>query len=608
MFKPLFLAIICLNRVLGIDRSISKKISSGYTLALGTAVLGISCGLLGSYCYAQPARLQAKQMRQQKQLLSDFNNRLLNIQIHPLRLLAIAGESRIWMQYEINQFRSDFQQINRLLEEIEQLAAGSKQANTQLIGFVNEYHATLISYEEFTSNLWESLNGVNNKSSATVTLATALSSSSASELSKAFEQLSEDLTRLQQETNQNYSYATTQLQKVERLRITIILSSMAVSIGLAIALAMMTSRAIARPIENLTMVARQVTQDNNLQLQAPIQTQDEVSFLAKALNQLVSWAGQYTTELEEARQTLEKRVLERTQALQKSEASLRHKADDLQHTLNELQQAQLQLIQSEKMSSLGQLVAGIAHEINNPVSFIHGNLKHATAYVEEMMTLLDLYQNSYPQPNTAIQIAINEIDLPFLQQDFPKVLQSMQEGSNRIRDIVKSLRIFSRLDESAVKEVDLHMGIDSTLTILSSRLKATLDSPSIHVSRNYGQLPPVECYAGQLNQVFMNILSNAIEALELLPPSGNPTITITTQTLDKNWVVIRITDNGPGIPTMIHSRLFDPFFTTKAVGKGTGLGLSISYQIVTKKHHGYLTCDSTPGQGATFTIKLPVKL
>ena len=599
---------IQLSKALRIDQSISKKIGSGYVLALGTAVMGSSCGLLGGHYYAQPAQMQAEQMLRKKEVLHNFNNRLLSIQTHPLRLLAIAGESRIWLQYETNQFSLELRQLNHLLDQIELLAAESSQPSAQLVELIEEYRVALLAYDQFARSLWNRLNGVDQKQLATETLAAALSSASASRLSTTFEQLSEDLTRLQQAVDQNHNQTTIQLQQVEHLRLTIILGSMAISVGLGVGLAAITSRTIARPIERLTTVARRVTQDNNFQLQAPIQTRDEVSFLATALNQLVSWAGQNTAALEEARQTLEKRVEERTQALQQSEASLRYKAEDLQRTLNELQQTQLQLIQSEKMSSLGQMVAGIAHEINNPVSFIYGNLKYAIRYTEEVMVLLDLYQRSYPNANPEIRAVIEEIDLPFLQQDFPKLMQSMKDGSIRIRDIIKSLRTFSRLDEAAVKQVDLHDGIDSTLTLLNNRLKTQPNSSAIQVVRNFGQLPLIECYAGQLNQVFMNIFSNAIDAFEMAPELTNPTITITSQTIDPDWVAIHITDNGPGIPETVRDRLFDPFFTTKPVGKGTGLGLSISYQVITEKHKGYLGCESTPGQGSKFIIKLPIKL
>ncbi len=577
-----------LSKALGIDQSIYKKISSGYALALGTAVIGISGGLLGGHYYAQPVHLQTEQMQQQKQLLNLFNNYLLNLQNHPSRLLAI-GSSKIWVQYEINEFNVELKQTHDLLDKLEQSAAEASQLNTEIDDLVQDYRVTLQTYEDFVNGLWDGLQNIDDKQVAIETLATAIGSTNATELSTDLELLSEDLTRLQQTVDQNYDQATAQLEQVESLQLIIIFSSMAASIALAVVLAFMTSRAIARPIEQLTTVARRVTEDNDFRLQAPIQTRDEVSLLAQAINQLVSWAGQYTRELETAHQTLEQR------------------ADDLQHALNELKQTQLQLIQSEKMSSLGQMVAGVAHEINNPVSFIHGNLQHALSYTEEIMKLLDLYQSCYPSPDPKIQAIIEDIDLPFLQTDFPKIIRSMGEGTTRICDIVKSLRTFSRLDEAAIKHVDLHTGIESTLIILNNRLKPTANSPAIQVIRNYGSLPMIECYAGQLNQVFMNILSNAIDALETTPHLSNPTITITTAVVEHNWIEVHIADNGSGIPEQARHRLFDPFFTTKPVGKGTGLGLSISYQIVTEAHKGYLTCESTPGKGTCFMIKLPIK-
>jgi two-component system, NtrC family, sensor kinase len=290
----------------------------------------------------------------------------------------------------------------------------------------------------------------------------------------------------------------------------------------------------------------------------------------------------------------------------------------LQQTLKELQQTQTQLVQSEKMSSLGELVAGVAHEINNPVNFIYGNITHADAYIKDLLRILQLYQEYNPNPAPEVEAEAEAVDLNFLTKDLPKLLDSMKIGAKRIREIVLSLRIFSRLDEAEMKSVDIHEGIDSTLMILGHRLKGKSDRPNIDVIKEYGNLPMVECYPGQLNQVFMNILSNAIDALEELlvisheslvknsEQMTSPQIRIRTEVIE-NQVMIRIADNGSGIPSEVRQRIFDPFFTTKAVGVGTGMGLAISYQIITEKHQGTLECFSEPGSGTEFVIAIPLQ-
>lgn len=293
---------------------------------------------------------------------------------------------------------------------------------------------------------------------------------------------------------------------------------------------------------------------------------------------------------------------------------LQQQTNELSMTLHELKQTQMQLIQSEKMSSLGQLVAGVAHEINNPVSFIYGNLSHAARYAQDLLHLVECYQREYRHPSAELATEIEALDLPFLTEDFLKLLESMRVGAERIRSIVQSLRNFSRLDQAESKMVDIHEGIDSTLMILQNRLRPHGDYPAIKVVKEYGALPLVECYAGQLNQVFMNVLSNAIDALEDRCKDYSkqenqdlePTIRIHTQLIDAAWIQVLIADNGSGIRESIVQKIFDPFFTTKPVGKGTGLGMSISYQIITEGHHGRLQCYSTLLRGTEFVIQLPV--
>jgi signal transduction histidine kinase len=316
-------------------------------------------------------------------------------------------------------------------------------------------------------------------------------------------------------------------------------------------------------------------------------------------------------EIQSKKQALLRQVI---YELGESERNLQQKSQELEETLANLKAVQIKMVQAEKMSALGVLVAGVAHEINNPVNFIHGNIAYAEEYIHDLLRLVAAYQVHCPNPAPAVQCMIEEIDLEFLTDDLTKVFGSMRTGTDRIRGIVQSLRTFSRLDEAEVKAIDIHEGIDSTLTILDNRIKARPDHPGIQIVREYGTLPKVECYAGQLNQVFMNILANAIDALEerdfvrsFAEIQANPSlITIRTHQSKLDAIAIHILDNGFGMNETTQSRLFDPFFTTKAVGKGTGLGMSISYDIITERHKGSLYCTSAPGMGTEFIIEIPI--
>lgn len=366
-------------------------------------------------------------------------------------------------------------------------------------------------------------------------------------------------------------------------RTTIILCLCA--LGVAIILGILTSRWIIRPILRINQ-ATQAMASGNLERVVGTTNILELNNLTQSFNHMAE-------QLHFAFIELENRVEERTV--------------ELTNTLKELQRTQAQMIQNEKMSSLGQMVAGVAHEINNPATFIHGNLVHVSSYMQDLLNLIKAYEKknglSYEH-----QELYNDIDVEFIQEDLTKILNSMQAGTLRIKDIVLSLRNFSRLDEAEYKQAQIHEGIDSSLMLLQNRLRQQTKRPEIKVIKEYGQILPIECYASQLNQVFFNILNNAIDALEdsfYKHNSFNLNIWIYTYTKD-NYLIIYFADNGIGISKELISKLFDPFFTTKPVGKGTGLGLSICYQIVVEKHRGKLWCESTPQEGTKFVIELPL--
>ena len=612
--------------------SIAKKIGYGYSIAIGIAVLGTTIGLtLGNY-YQNRAQEELVLADRQQYLLQRLDKEVLKVQAHPQELASVLQDP-IWFKYETSKFSVDVILVKNILSELEAFAdrnyAPISSEEGEIEELVKKYNRTIDSYANFIKSLWYKIEKLNFKKErlreAKLHILDSLAEKRAVRLRIDLERLSETLIRLENTAEWRREQANQELLRAEALRLKIIVTSILGSVALSIFLAIRTSRAIARPIEEVTQVAQKVVQESNFNLQSSVKAKDEVGILAASLNQLIHWVGKYTRELEEARQTLEDRVKKRTRELEEARQTLEDRVEErtreLKETLENLRKTQAQLVQTEKMSSIGQMVAGVAHEINNPVSFIYGNITYADEYLEDLLYIFDLYQQTYPDPTPEIQAALEELEVEFLLEDFQQLLMSMKVGAKRIGDIVLSLRNFSRLDEAELKYADIHEGLDNTLLILQHRLKLSSTNNDIQVLKEYGNLPLLECYSGQLNQVFINLLGNAIDALESSGINQQNsdaetqygkeiplTLRIGTEVTELNSAVIRIADNGCGMSEEIRKKIFDPFFTTKPVGSGTGLGLSISYQIVVEKHGGNLSCISAPGKGAEFVIELPIRL
>jgi signal transduction histidine kinase len=546
---------------------IGQKISYGYALAIGIAIFGTAAGQrLGDF-FRKQALVQVNVAQQQQFLLQNLQNTVFEARSHAARLPTVLGNT-VWLQYEQDRFLWKINEAKILIAEIEFFARqnpdklATEEAEFQAIlnksARVIDYYGQLINLQLKEAEVWNLQ--PNSIESAQLQMLRSSSGQEAIVLDNFAQSLNELISAVEIYKQQGAEA----LEEAEGLRNRIILGSMLISALIAVVLADKTSRAIAQPIETVTNVAQQVTRESNFNLQVPVTTQDEIGVLAVSFNQLIQRVSEYTQELK---------------------------------------QTQSQLIQTEKMSSLGQMVAGIAHEINNPVNFIGGNIDYANKYIEDLTDLVTLYQEYYPNPPDAILERIEDIELEFLREDLPKTLSSMKMGADRIREIVVSMRNFSRSDDGKMKSADIHEGIDSTLVILNHRLKQ-----GIQVIKQYGKLPAVECSPAQLNQVFMNVIGNAIDALEEVKKGDtgySPTIWISTEVTADNTVTVKIRDNGPGIAAGCTQQIFDPFFTTKSIGKGTGLGLAISYQIVAK-HQGKIEVNSQIGQGTEFVITLPV--
>jgi signal transduction histidine kinase len=549
--------------------SIRQKIAFGYALALGIAALGTTVGLVIANHYQQQAESQKECAMKEIRSLARLQTSSLQTQAHQQQFIFLIGKLKPW-QREYAHYLEHSKEFKQLWLTYKSSHSNTKQPKepdlnadfASIKSFLQAYEGLPEAYIEQSDKNLQKIDSLNLNSEGIKVAQQLLLAFNDSPVAFKFDSFSDDLTELVKFAHEDYEQAEAHYEAAQAIRLHIVTASILLSVVIAVLLALYISRAIARPIQATTNVAQKVTKEENFDLQAPVTTKDEVGALTISINELIQRVKQLIEEQKAA--------------------------------------SQAQLIQSEKMSSLGRMMAGVAHEVNNPLNFIYGNLLHASDYVEKLLVLLEAYTAEIPHPSEAIQEMQEEIDLEFLKEDLPKLLQSMKLGAERATQIVLSLKDFSRIDKITPHPIDLHACMDSTLLILNNRLKK-----EITVIRNYNNIPTIEGYAGLLYQVFMNLLSNAIDALET--SSDNKLIAITIGCQDQDSVVIKITDNGLGISLENQAKIFDTFFTTKPRGVGTGLGLAISREIIVEKHGGKITCISEEGVGTEFAIALPIK-
>ncbi|MDZ8051074.1 MAG: sensor histidine kinase [Aulosira sp. ZfuVER01] len=557
--------------------SIGNKIKFGYAIALGVGILGTTIGLILGDRYQQRALKHEENAFRELNLLHRLQTGILQTRTHQQQLIPLAGNPELYQEEYAHITHKHAPEIERVWAELQTYTKAADYAKEQHIDrtpqLLQTYDGVTQTYLRELGELLKQLDlsPLTNKKIAAAQQ--QLLKFTNSELALKFDALSDELVEAIDGSDAELRAATGELKTAEQLRLQIIAGSILLSAAIATLLALFTSRTITRPVKALTNIAQRVIEESNFDLQTPVTTTDEIGILGDAFNQV----------LQQVKHLLEEQTA----------AAIRQQ---------QLQEAQL--VQSEKMSSLGRMVAGVAHEINNPVNFIYGNLEPAIQHVEDLLELLRIYQQEVSNPPPAVEDYAAEIDVEFVEEDLPKVLQSMKFGADRVRQIVLSLKNFSRLDEAEAHAVNLHECIDSTLLILNNRIKK-----GITVECNYGDIPNIEGFAGSLYQVFMNIINNALDALDAKQnPQDSPKIAIATERQDHNWVVVRIADNGSGIAPEDQAKIFETFFTTKPRGVGTGMGLSISYQIIVEKHRGKLICKSEVGSGTEFIISLPIRL
>ncbi|NEQ95818.1 MAG: HAMP domain-containing protein [Cyanothece sp. SIO2G6] len=589
-----------------IHSSIARKIGYGYGVAISLGFTGTIAGLLVADYFQGQGVFQLLDAQIQSQILDRFKVSSLRFSTVHLHLAAVVsdpdkfGDERQSFYevlqrteaatLELEQFvesdpvwlARDVASMQRLIQNYRtQRQAHRAQVETILIQVDQVWlaPATLAEKRNVLNQIQQELLALNQSAPYLV-----------------LEQIDQELQNLVEQAQAQELLAEKDMENAQGLEKLLIVVSALGSVAIAGVIAFRTTQSIVRPIKQVRITADNIIRNQNFDLTIALENDDDLAELAQSFNQLIQWVKEYTQELKQ--------------------------------TLNDLKQAQAQLIQTEKMSSLGQLVAGVSHEINNPIGFISGNLSYLNDYFNKFIYIQQLYQKNFPNPPAEIVDAIAAIELEFLQEDCSRMIRSMESGAERIHSIILSLRNFARLDESGMKPADIHEGLNSALMLLEPSLKAHPDRSAITINTHYENLPKVDCYPGHLNQVFMSLLTNAIDAITEVQSNLRPTqssqnlaiatraddnkpqyqghINITTKMPDSKWVEVEIADNGCGISLDKQSRIFDPFFTTKPVGRGSGLGLSISYQIVTDLHNGQLNFDSTPGHGSRFVVRLPL--
>ena len=568
-------------------RRIGWQIGYGYLVAIAIGWAGSITGMVIADYFQGQGILQLIDAQKQAQLLTEFEQTVGQAQLHGTRAIALSN-NRDKLAEELSALRTNLSEVAVLRQTFDAFLSDRPAwtaADPAVLSFL------LADYEQLLNQQADSI---------VTTLETeqpqdALPAILSAEVTEQLDQRYSDLTALISVAQSQAAQASDVMETAQGFEKFMIVVSMTLAGCLAGVLAWRTTRAIAVPLEKVTHAAQQVTQKADYDVRIAVSRNDQIGVLATALNNLIE------------------RVAERTQSLEQAAQVSAVQNQELEETLATLRRTQLSLVQSEKMSSLGQLVAGIAHEINNPLGFIHGNLNYADQYSSSLLAVIDQLRSALNEPVNIPGEESEDIDIDFIREDFPKVLHSIKNGAERINNLVVSLKIFSRLQESHLKLSNLNDGLDSALLLLGHRLKRQSQRPEIQIQRCYGELPLVECYGSQINQACMNILCNAVDAIderwEQAEADWQPLITLRTLQVGDH-VRLEIENNGLTIPQSARDKVFDPFFTTKPPGQGVGLGMSTSYEIIHRQHRGKLsfTSPAASGCGARFTVEIPQRL